>query len=141
MALLSWSTQYSIGNNLIDAEHEELFRLINAFHDHWLEKRDHQSIARLLNQLVVYTEMHFRHEEAIMLDAGFPKLPEHQQVHELMVETIFKLCQSFEEKNNHLEMDTMKFLKNWLLDHIVRDDYSFRDFLARQKTSAEAPLT
>lgn len=32
MALLSWSNQYSIGNDLIDTEHEELFRLINAFH-------------------------------------------------------------------------------------------------------------
>ena len=35
MALLSWSKQYLIGDDLIDAEHEELFRLINDFHSRW----------------------------------------------------------------------------------------------------------
>ena len=68
MALLSWSPQYSIGNDQIDAEHAELFRLVNAFDDHWREKRDPQSIAVLLNQLIAYAEMHFQHEEAIMRD-------------------------------------------------------------------------
>jgi len=139
MALFSWSTRYSIGNEVIDTEHEELFRLINAFHDHWLEKRNQQAIALLLNQLVSYAEMHFQHEEIIMLDAGFPKLAEHQQVHQAMFETIFKLRQSFEEQHSHLEMDTMKFIKAWLVEHIIQDDYVIRDFLARQKTAVETP--
>ena len=139
MALLSWSPQYSIGNDQIDAEHAELFRLVNAFHDRWQEKRDQQSIAQLLNQLVTYAEMHFQHEETIMLDAGFPRLAEHQQVHEAMVETIFKLRQSFEEHHSHLEMSTMKFIKAWLLEHIIQNDYLFRDFLARRKAPAEVP--
>ena len=139
MALLSWSTQYSIGNDLIDTEHQELFRLINAFHDLWQEKRDPQTIAVLLNQLVAYAEMHFQHEEVIMLDAGFPRLAEHQQVHESMVDSIFKLRQSFEHHHDHLEMNTMKFVKSWLLEHIIQNDYLFRDFLARQKNPVEAP--
>lgn len=139
MALLSWSTQYSIGNDLIDTEHQELFRLVNAFHDLWQEKRDPQTIAVLLNQLVAYAEMHFRHEEGIMFDAGFPRLAEHQRVHETMVETIFKLRQSFEQHHDHLEMNTMKFIKTWLLEHIIQNDYLFRDFLARQKNPAETP--
>ncbi|WP_301100573.1 bacteriohemerythrin [Propionivibrio sp.] len=139
MALLSWSNQYLIGNEVIDAEHQELFRRINAFHDHWLEKRDQQSIAHLLNQLVNYAQTHFRHEEDIMRDAGFPRLVEHQKIHESMIETIFNLRQSFEEKNIHLEMDTMKFVKDWLVNHIVDSDYMFRNFLARRKSSAETP--
>jgi hemerythrin len=139
MTLLSWSTQYAIGNDLIDTEHQELFRLINLFHDLWLEKRDAQSIAILLNQLIVYAETHFAHEETIMLDAGFPRLAEHQQVHEQMVETIFNLRRSFEEHNGHLEMDTVKFVKSWLIEHIVRNDYLFRDYLARQKSPFTAP--
>ena len=139
MALLSWSTQYSIGNDLIDTEHQELFRLINAFHDLWQEKRDPQTIAVLLNQLVAYAEMHFQHEETIMLDAEFPRLAEHQQVHESMVDNIFKLRQSFEHHHDHLEMNTMKFVKSWLLEHIIQNDYLFRDFLARQKNPVEAP--
>ena len=139
MALLSWSPQYSIGNDLIDAEHAELFRLINAFHDLWQEKRDQQSIAVLLNRLIAYAEMHFQHEEAIMRDAEFPKLADHQKIHEAMVETIFKLRESFEEQHSHLEMNTMKFIKAWLVEHIIKNDYLFRDYLARRKKPADAP--
>ena len=50
MALLSWSTQYLIGDPVIDSEHKELFRLITPFHDHGQEKHDPQEIARVLNQ-------------------------------------------------------------------------------------------
>lgn len=137
MALLSWSDAYAIGNALIDSEHRELFRLVNAFHDHWQEKRDQRSIAPLLNQLVAYAEMHFQHEEGIMGDAGYPKLPEHRRGHEAMVDTIFRLCKALEQGDERVEMDTVKFIKNWLLDHIVSNDYLFRDFLARQPNTSE----
>ena len=139
MALLSWSRQYEIGNALIDDEHQELFRRINAFHDNWLEQREVQAIAVLLNQLIAYAEMHFQHEEAVMRDAGFPRLDEHQAVHEAMVETIFRLRQTFEQTNGRIEMETIKFVKSWLIEHIVRNDYLFRDFLARRKSDAELP--
>ena len=136
MALLSWSNEYAIGNAQIDGEHQELFRLINAFHDHWLAQHEAQAIAALLSRLIAYTEMHFQHEEAIMDDAGYPRLAEHQGQHEAMVDTIFKLRLALEQNHERLEMETMRFVKNWLLEHIVRNDYLFRDFLARQKAPA-----
>ena len=118
MTLLSWSNQYLIGDDLIDAEHEELFRLVNDFHTRWLEAHDRQAIARVFNQLIVYAETHFRHEETI--------------------ETIFQLHRSYMEENAHLEVNTMKFVKSWLIDHILENDYRFRDFLARSKSIAES---
>lgn len=138
MALLSWSKQYAIGDDLIDGEHQELFKRINAFHDRWLDRRDPQAIAMLLNQLIAYAETHFQHEEAIMRDAGYPRLAEHQAVHETMVETIFRLRLTLEQNNGRIEMETMKFVRNWLIEHIVRNDYLFRDFLARQKHAVAA---
>lgn len=141
MALLSWSPQYLIGNPQIDAEHEELFRLINAFHDSWLDARQPDNIARVLNRLVAYAQSHFRHEEEIMATTGFPKLEGHQRIHETMVETIFTLQQSLEDKSLRLEMETMKFLKAWLIEHILENDYLFRDFLARQKRKDETQTT
>lgn len=139
MALLSWSNQYEIGNDQIDNEHEGLFRLINKFHSLWTEAQNRQEIARILNQLIVYTETHFRHEEEIMEDAGFPRLDEHKQIHEAMIDRIFQLQRSYEEKDLHLEMHTIKFLKSWLIEHILENDYLFRDFLAHKK-NAEPPV-
>ena len=137
MALLSWSKQYLIGNDLIDTEHEELFRLINDFHSRWSAAHNRQDIAKVFNQLVVYADLHFQHEEKIMDEANYPKLAEHQQIHESMIDTIFRLQKSYEEANLHLEMDTMKFVKSWMVGHILENDYLFRDFLARKKGPEE----
>ena len=143
MALLSWSPQYLIGHPVIDDEHVELFRLINAFHDQWSERQDRQAIAQVLNQLVAYAQMHFKHEENIMLDSDYPALAQHMQIHERMLETIFRLRQSFEDEHKHLEIDTMKFVKAWLLEHILENDYPFRDFLRQRSAAAShaAPPT
>ena len=139
MALLSWSKQYLIGNEIIDAEHEELFNLINNFHTVWVKANNRQDIARILNQLITYAQMHFQDEERIMAEAGYPALAQHQQIHEAMIDTIFQLQQSYEEGNLHLEMDTMKFVKTWMVGHILENDYAFRDFLARKKSTGETP--
>ena len=141
MALLSWSDQYLIGNAQIDAEHEELFRLINEFHDLWSNDRNQEDIARVLNRLVAYTQIHFQHEEQIMNEAAYPKLEDHQNIHVAMVETIFKLQQSYEDKGLRLEMDTMKFVKAWLVEHILENDYLFRDYLARKVRSEEHEIS
>lgn len=135
MTLMSWSPQLGIGDATIDAEHQELFRLINTFHDHWIQNRDRQEIAKVLNQLVTYAQDHFQHEEAIMLRHGYPQLADHQFIHELMVDTIFKLRKSFEEHDHHLEIDTMNFIRSWLVDHIANHDFLFRNFLARKQTA------
>lgn len=90
MALLSWSPQYLIGNETIDSEHQELFRLVNAFHDHWMEQRERKEIAQVLNQLITYAQMHFQHEESIMQNCGYPQLADHQFIHESMIDTIFQ---------------------------------------------------
>lgn len=140
MALLSWSNQYSIGDDVIDSEHEELFRLINDFHNRWQEAHNRQDIARVFNQLVAYAEIHFRHEETIMETNGFPMLEEHKLVHENMVETIFQLHRSYMEENLNLEVSTMKFVRAWLLEHILENDYRFRDFLARKKSSVDSTV-
>jgi len=142
MALLTWSDDYLIGDLTIDTEHKELFRLINSFHNHWQENHDRKSIAAVLNQLINYAQMHFQHEEAIMEEAQYKKLIEHQAIHESLIDTIFKLHQEYSENHLHLEMDTMKFVRSWLVDHIVQNDYLFRDHLRRNKVDPDKePVT
>lgn len=131
MALLSWSNQYLIGEQTIDAEHCELFRLINNFHSLWLEQRHRQDIASVLNQLVKYAEVHFQHEESIMNSAEYPGLAEHHKAHEELFDAIFRLQQEYESNDLHLEQDTMKFVRSWLIEHIIKSDYAFRDFLRK----------
>jgi hemerythrin len=131
MALLSWSDEYLIGEATIDSEHKGLFVLVNDFHSRWQAKGTREEIALVLHKLVLYAEEHFRHEEAVMDAAGYPRLAEHHTVHADMFEQIFKLREEYEQQDNHLEQDTMRFVRNWLVNHIVQHDFEFRAFLSR----------
>lgn len=138
MAILSWNDQYLIGQATIDEQHKMLFRLINDFHTHWSEKRERKDIAQVLNHLIQYGELHFREEEAIMAQEGYPLVEMHSKIHERLIDEIFKLNEEFAGKSQLLERDMAKFLKQWLVDHIVHNDYEFRNFLARKKHEAAA---
>lgn len=131
MTFLSWNDDYLIGDATIDTEHRELFRLINEFHSRWQAGRERREIALVLTQLVRYAEEHFQHEEALMAAAGYPLLDEHRRVHEELVESIFVLHEEYVKQEGNIELKTMKFVRNWLVEHIVHNDYLFRDYLAK----------
>ena len=136
MTLLTWSNDYLIGDETIDDEHKELFRIINAFHDKWQARReneDREAIAGVLNRLVSYAEAHFQHEETIMRGADFPLIDDHRSIHEGLFERIFQIHREYAEQDMRLEQHTLNFVRNWLLNHIIAEDYRFRDHLAAKQ--------
>ena len=139
MTILSWNDQYLIGNSTIDEQHKMLFKLINDFHSQWNQVHEPKEIAHLLNQLIQYCEHHFATEESIMQKEGYPKLAQHHNDHEKLASSIFSLNEEYAERHELASADVQKFVKHWLVDHIVNADYAFRDFLAlksQTKTSA-----
>ena len=129
MTILTWNDQYCIGNALIDEEHQALFRLINEFHSQWSQNHDLGTILPILNQLIRYSQQHFQDEERIMEMEGYPLLEAHRKCHEKLIEDIFRLHEEFSSHNVRLEHDVQKFLKHWLVDHVIHNDYAFRDYL------------
>lgn len=130
MALLNWSRDYQLGHPVIDAEHRHLFDLINDFHYFFLASRDTREVLRLLTALVRYSESHFRHEEELMFEAGYPRLAAHRDIHATLFETIFALQEKFEAGVVKAESETVAFLRTWLTDHIAEEDKAFGRFLA-----------
>ena len=58
-----------------------------------------------------------------------------KRIHDLHDKKLDEMRQAFEQANGRIEIETIKFVKSWLIEHIVRNDYLFRDFLARRKSS------
>lgn len=130
MALLNWNGAYQIGNAVIDGEHCKLFDLINDFHYTFLLNRDRRDILKVLNDLVRYAEEHFRHEEHIMAEHGYPELEPHRAIHARLFETLFSLQSKLEEGSIGMEKETVDFLRSWLTDHIAEEDTALGKFLA-----------
>jgi len=135
---LSWGEKYRVGVDCIDQEHQYLFDLINEFHDLHLHRAQRHALARVLNRLVQYAEEHFRHEEAIMEKAGYPAYTAHCGLHEQLYLTIYRLSDELAAGSLRADMDTVRFIRSWLVNHIAQHDLQFAGYLAGRAQSPPA---
>ena len=82
--LFPWRVEYSVGFPDIDAQHKLLLRLTNGLQEAMYEGRGREVLAKILDDLVNYTETHFTFEERLMLERGYSKLAEHHAEHEVL---------------------------------------------------------
>ena len=132
MPFLSWRKEYAVGVAQIDAEHRGLFDLINAYHDIHARANSSREAAKILNRLVAYAEEHFQHEEKLMSDGGYPPLDAHRQQHSEFVASIFAINERLAVDTARANAEILPFVKNWLVEHIIRSDMEIADFLRRK---------
>ena len=107
-----------------------VFEIINEFHAIISRKPEENAVFKTLNNLIQYTEEHFRDEERLMEQGGYPEedLNFHRMEHERLVKEIFDLDRMLEDgcvdklcaAEFISEMET--FLDNWLIRHILEKD-------------------
>jgi diguanylate cyclase (GGDEF)-like protein/hemerythrin-like metal-binding protein len=78
---LAWRAAYECGHVGIDDEHRALFRHAADLLAAVLSEREEADVAHLMNVLVRAVEQHFRNEEAILEEAGFPDAKAHAEIH------------------------------------------------------------
>lgn len=137
MTLLSWRGDFAVGVTLIDSEHRFLFDLINEFHDRYADNRTHREALLVLSRLVAYAEHHFRHEETLMSDVGYPRLAYHKGLHEALYTSIYAVHERLASGMDRIGAETLRFLKTWLVDHIVTEDVEIGDFMRRRARRPE----
>jgi hemerythrin-like metal-binding protein len=86
-----------------------------------------QTVWAVMKDVVDYIETHFKHEEALMMKSGYPRLAEHQQQHKVFEERVLDL-----RAKGTLDAGVFhQFLQDWLTEHIMRID---RDYVPYVQT-------
>ncbi len=78
---LAWQPAYECGNKVIDDEHRTLFAHAAELLAAVLSERRDADVSGLIDLLVREVEQHFRNEEAILGEAGFPDTQHHAAMH------------------------------------------------------------
>lgn len=127
--LLEWSDEYKIGIDEIDNQHKTLFSIANELNNAMLERRSTEILDKLLNDLVNYTQTHFKTEEDFFRLYEYPKTREHIKMHEYLIREVGKLKEDQKNKKFGLSIDLLKFLKDWLTQHIMVNDKEYGIYL------------
>ncbi len=138
MALFVWNDRvFGVRVARFDAHHKNLLNMINDLHDAMVQKAGSSVIDGIVERLVEYTKYHFTEEERFMIELGFPGDEAHRAEHEAFVAKTVELKEKLKKGEMNLSVETMKFLLDWLKNHIRGTDRScarfFNESAKRQK--------
>ena len=145
MASFQWDENYVTGIDTVDAQHQELVRIINDLGELLMCATPvKEAVLRaVIEQLFNYTQEHFRDEEQLMQTHGIdPRhFSHHQRAHQHFIQEIAILSADPQLLNRAHSM--LKFLVDWLAYHILGSDQSMALQLQmiREGHSAETAYT
>lgn len=122
MNLIYWRDSYNVGNQKVDEQHKYLVQLINDLFHALGAKDGDEKLKIIFIELVNYTINHFTGEESLMSASKYSGLMAHKTEHLYFINKIKELKAKFNQGDNKAKLETLNFLKDWLLNHISGTD-------------------
>jgi two-component system chemotaxis response regulator CheY len=132
---LVWKEQLSVGNNVIDADHKQLIEIINLV-ERSLMTINRSELTLAFDSLTQYSKVHFAKEEKIAGAAGYTQVAHLHKSHEALLKKLDHLKQEIGEEwaASSIEHFTT-FLRDWLINHVVKEDMLMKPFLEKYAIS------
>jgi hemerythrin len=115
----------------IDAQHQGMVDLINQLHKAMMRGSDRAALSDIIGDLIAHTRTHFRYEEQLMLQGGYPGYVKHKQQHDVLLRHITDLDERYRNGDLLLSFAVMIDLKGWALSHIAKYDVALGAYLNR----------
>ncbi len=131
MALLKWDQSYSVGQPELDAQHRRWIEIINELHDAMTQEGKEEMSTVTVNSLkamLAYARNHFLAEERYMRQIDFPETIPHIKSHNECYGKVLTHLQNAEDGGHLPAPSLLKFLKEWLVQHILNEDMKYRHF-------------
>lgn len=133
MAILEWNRSLETGIEIIDIQHEELFRRIDKLELAMYNGRAVTELRNLLEYLESYVIEHFEAEEELMLKINYPDYASHAKEHTDFRNKINRILEDCKGKgiDSYLAIDIDKQMRKWLEHHIMKVDMAFVPFIKK----------
>lgn len=127
--VIEWNDSMLIGHDVIDSQHKELVRLLNALEDTVKRGVTTKEARKALEFMSSYAETHFETEEKIMSECGYPERAIHSIEHITFVARQISFASTMRNNDKNTAGDIVTFLESWIKDHISVEDMAFGRWL------------
>jgi hemerythrin len=125
--VMSWDDSLNTGIKSVDEQHMKLVETLENFICACEKNHADKDINKTLNFLEDYVVQHFKHEEDIQQEIGYPNYSIHKHAHEGFIEGFIELKADIDEEGvtdeivHRLKDDLMK----WVVNHVSTEDMRF----------------
>lgn len=129
-SVITWDESYSVGVEVFDEHHKKLIGIINEL-DGIIRKREtDKNFDEVLGKLSDYAIFHFTEEEEKMKEYMYPEFLKHKAEHEFFKRKLLEFKKS-DVLNIGVALDAIKFLFDWLLNHIMIEDKKYEKYFVK----------
>ena len=136
-----WREEMATGNEDIDNQHKDLLRRIDELVEAAKAFRGAEEIGKLLWFLKRYVRKHFRDEEKLQLDCGYPDYTAHKAQHESFILEVKRLESMHAENGASTVMivAALHAMCDWQRQHFNKMDKEMIEFVrkAHQENDGE----
>lgn len=129
---MEWTPDLAVDEGKIDEQHRELFKRISKLVSAIKSKTCKHEIGPTTAFLEEYIIEHFRDEQEMMREAGYPDFEEHRAIHEKFISDFNELKKNLESESSNYTKSvyTNQIVVDWILEHIQEMDKAFGRFLS-----------
>jgi len=131
---LVWDPELVTGNRQVDEQHVRIFQIFDDLLTAIQMRQGHEEVGRVVSSLSMYVVAHFRMEETLMDQAGYPGLEGHRCAHEALKIEVEVMVDQFND-SVLAPMTLLNFMKHWLDDHVRFHDQPMVRFLITSEVS------
>lgn len=129
-----WSQEFATGVPIIDDQHRVLIGMLNDASAKLTDQDPVDEYARIVTGLVSYAGYHFLTEERMIAEQGYDKeraaeADRHIAQHKAFTAKVTEVQQGLKAGQRIAKADLVKFLVDWLTDHILNTDKQFGAYL------------
>lgn len=129
--LTRWSEDMATGHEDVDGQHKELLRRVDDLLKGAKARKGSEEIGKLMWFLKKYVRRHFRDEEKLQLEVGFPGYEAHKAQHEIFFREVQRLeaLHAEEGENTLMIIAAINAMCEWLRNHFNKMDKQLADYL------------
>jgi hemerythrin len=128
MTFIKWKTSFSVNVVEIDRQHQKLVGIINDLYLAMEKGKGKEVVEKIITELYDYAATHFKMEERYFDQFGYPEADSHKKEHASFTKKVSEFNDGFQKGRVLLSIELMKFLSDWLQNHIKGSDKKYAPF-------------
>lgn len=140
---IEWQPDFATGVAIIDDQHRVLIKMLNEASVELTDRSPIEDFSRIVQGLLSYAGYHFQTEEKLMNDNSYTAAcsadsERHLSQHHAFAEKVVAVKTGLKAGQRIAKADLVKFLTEWLADHILNTDKKLGAFLCSRQAESGA---
>ncbi len=127
---VEWSPTFDTELRLVDGEHQALVIRLNGLIEQLTAGAPTAQWLPALDGLIQHVADHFAHEERVMENISYSDYIPHRDIHRQLLKEVAQFRQELNPDEPIKDtLATIRFLKFWVLRHVVQEDMKIKKFV------------